>query len=704
MPDIIVDSSEYRLLEGVVVNGKTKLMEQKIDRLIFNVQNSLTASTGTGLDAISKTPGVIVGQKGISLAGKSTLAIMVNDRLIRLAGDDIADYLRSIPAENIALIEIITNPPARYSAEGNSGLLNIKLKKPATEGLNGTIRLGYTQTTFSAADMGGTFNYQKGKTNVYGNLTYTNGASAPVEHLVIYYPDQVWDQYNNRKDRVNSTVYQFGADYAISKNSVIGFIYNGTYRLPGISELIHTGINRKTGESDSTIKTTGETSTQINSNAFNVNFVTSLNAAKKIRLNVDADYLAYANNKERDFVTADFLPDGSPAVNKSNNKSFANQDIRIKTIKADINRPFKWCNISAGAKISLIDNLSSNLFTRLFNGNYQTDTGNSNSFRYKEDIKGAYITGDKTIGKWTVQFGLRVEDTHLSGNSITVGEVNKNYYVSFFPTAYLLYNYNDNNAFTFSYGKRINRPGYWELNPFRWYLNEYQYSEGNPFLRPSYSNNIELGYSLKSKYYFTLYFEGITNYSDQVILTNPVSKITSFLRKNIGNSANYGIRITTEDSPLPWWTISNEVVAFNYSFRSSYNNVTSKYRKWSAYLSSSHSIVLNSKKNMSCEITGWYQAPQQSGYDYLRNTYGINVGWHLQLLKNRLSLAVAANDILKTDKQFIITNALGNYSTSNNYYDLRRIKITATLKLGSNKIRNKRTRTIGNGDEKNRIG
>lgn len=702
--DILLDSLEYKSLQEVMVTSSKRLVEQKIDRIVFNVENSITASNGNGLEAIGKAPGVRVDQKGISLIGKSSLGVMINDRLVQLSGDDLSDYLKSIPASNIAAIEVITNPPSSYSADGHSGLLNIKLKKTASEGLNGTVRAGYTQTTYPMGDLGGTFNYRKGKLNIYGNLTYTKGSSAPVENLTIYYPDQTWDQFDYRKDKVNTTVYQLGADYNIGKNSLLGIIYNASYRLPEINENIHTAITNLSKVADSLIRTSANTQSQINSNAFNLNYDTKL-GKRKTKLSLDVDYLVYSNNKHRDFTTQNLYPDGIPTSVNSDNRTLSDQLIHISTAKADISFPLKTgSNLSFGSKVSFINTTSSDALQLKTPVGYQVDSSNTNEFKYTENTQAAYVNADKTFGKLSVQLGLRGEYTQLTGNSLTLSQKNNSQYFKLFPTAYLLYNQNDDNSYSFSYGRRIYRPGYRELDPFRWYLNKYQYSEGNPFLQPSFSDNIEIGYSYKSKYYFTAYYEGIDNYSDQIILTDSTTKISSFLRKNIGNSQSYGIRIQTEDNFYSSWTMSNQLIIYDYHFHSTYDNQPAPPSKTTAYFSSTNEITLDRKKNLSCEISGWYQLPQRSGYDYIQRTYGINAGVQLLLLEKKLTLSITGNDLLKSDKPFIITNALGNHSTSNNYYDVRRIKITAIYKFGSNKVKSKRSRSTGNGDEKNRIG
>lgn len=199
-----------------------------MDRLIFNVENSISPPGGDAIDALKVTPSIRVQNDMITMIGKSGMSVMVDDKLIQLSGDDLVNFLKTISSDNIKNIEVITTPPAKYSVEGNSGLVNIKLKKAKKDSWNASINSAYRQATYVTGSIGGNFNYQKNKISIFSNLNYSNGASAPVETSKIYYPNQLWSNNSQRKDFNNSIGGRIGIDYQISKKWIMGIQYLGS--------------------------------------------------------------------------------------------------------------------------------------------------------------------------------------------------------------------------------------------------------------------------------------------------------------------------------------------------------------------------------------------------------------------------------------------------------------------------------------------
>ena len=175
-------------IQEVEIVAKKKLIERKVDRLVFNVENSISATGGDALDALKITPGIRVQNNQVSMIGKSGMAVMVDDKLIQLSGDDLVNYLKTIPSDNIKNIEVITTPPAKYDAQGNSGIINIRLKRAKHNSWNSSIRSTYTQTTYPAGSLGGSFNYNKNKISIESDLGYTNGSISPTYNTTFFFP------------------------------------------------------------------------------------------------------------------------------------------------------------------------------------------------------------------------------------------------------------------------------------------------------------------------------------------------------------------------------------------------------------------------------------------------------------------------------------------------------------------------------------
>ena len=186
---IINITEKEQQLQEVVITSKKKLIEKKVDRLVFNVENSISASGGDAIDALKLTPRVKVQNEQISMIGKSGMLIMIDDRIIQLSGDDLINYLKTLKSDDIKSIEVITNPPAKYNAEGNSGILNIKLKKAKNDAWNASVRTLYQQASYPTGAFGTGYNLQKNKITLTTNFTYSDGSNAPFESSVINYPN-----------------------------------------------------------------------------------------------------------------------------------------------------------------------------------------------------------------------------------------------------------------------------------------------------------------------------------------------------------------------------------------------------------------------------------------------------------------------------------------------------------------------------------
>lgn len=692
------------ILDQAEVKGVKPLIERKIDRVIFNVSNSIIASAASdATEVLSKAPGVRVDQDAISLIGKSGIKVMVNDRLLNFSGEDLINYLKTIPAANIQSIEVITNPPARYDAEGNSGLVNIRTIKIKNNGFTATLRAAYSQSFYARGETGAVFDYRLNKTNIYGNVTYMKGRSRPVERLQVFYPQQTWEQEDKRIDYLNTRSLQLGIDHRLSKKTVLGVLYTGSFRNPDIDEEISNRVYRPaSGITDSVLNTSAATAASLKWNGLNLNMQTSLNKPGR-QLNIDFDYFDYSNNRHRDFTTKNYLGSGVPTGENQVNKTTSGQHVQLTTVKADFDWPVKKINLTFGAKLSFIGNNSDNQFATLVSNTFENDPNRSNTFRYKEENKALYFSAAGSANKWEYQFGLRGEHTFYRGNSLTTGQKTSLSYARAFPTFYLLYKASDNHVFTFNYGRRINRPGYLELNPFRWYLNNNMYTEGYPFLQPSYNNNAELAYSLKNKYNFTLYVELVNDIADQIAKSDTAAKVIAFIRRNIGTSRAYGFTANATNSLAKWWSITNAIYSNYYEFSSVYENVKDKRSQFTTYLSTSHQFTFNKSRTVTGSLDFFYQFPVQSGFARINGNYGLDAGFRALLLKKKVTLSITAGDIFRTQKTIIAAQVLNTSTRADNYYDLRRFRVMLTYKFTSGKMQAKRSRGTGNDDEKNRI-
>ena len=689
---IINITEKEQQLQEVVITSKKKLIERKVDRLIFNVENSISASGGDAIDALKITPRVKVKNDNISMIGKNNMSVMVDDKLILLTGDELINFLKSIPSDNIKSIEVITTPPAKYDAEGNSGLINIKLKKSKLNQWNASLRSSYIQSTYPKGSFGGNFDYQKNKLSLYSNLNYVNGSNAPVETNKIYYPLGLWNEENKRRDFQNSVNGRIGADYKISEKFSVGMQYLGSFSKPKIAENSLTTIyNQTNSQIDSYINTLSENLGKNNNHSLNLNSTVVFDTIGK-KMNINLDYFKFKNDDNRIFNTINLL--------SANNTSL--QDIQNYSAKIDFEHPLKWINLSYGGKLSFIKTQNNVNYFDTTLGTPIFDPTQSNEFNYDENTQAIYLNGTKKLNeKWETQLGFRLENTQTEGVSKTLNQKNTNSYAKLFPTFYLTYTPNEKNAFSINYNKRINRPSYNRLNPFRWYSNPFSYTEGNPFLQPSFSNNLELNYTFNDNWSNSIYYSHTDNGFEQITIVDNTDNIQKTIAQNFFKTTIIGISESYTYNKLKWLS-STFSFDWNYSKSESLIPITNQNLNGSnAYFSISNDFNLNKNKTLLFNFSYWYNFKGTSDLDKNNSYSQLDASIKYFAFDKKLQISFNANDILSTNRP-IYTSFTNNIQIDyKNYYDVRLFRLSLVYKFGNKNI-NVEKKEVGNQEEKER--
>src|SRR5690625_993436 len=404
-------------LEGIVLTGKKKLIEKKVDRIVFNVENSVSATGGDALDILKITPRVKVQNDQISMIGKSSMSVMIDDRLVQLSANDLTNFLKTLRWDEIKSIEVITSPPARYSAEGNSGIINIVTKKQRQDAWNATIRSVYQQASYATGLVGAGLNFKKNKVTLSSNINYSNGSNAPVENYEIDYTNLFWKEQNKRRNFSKSISARIGLDYQITDKISTGFIYNYVSSTFEIRDNIKSTLsNSETNAIDSLIITKGNSIRERNSNRFNYHFIYDIDTLNR-KLSFDFDFFNYNLNSNHIFQTKTYDDNSSEitgSYNSANNKGL--QDITNYTFNLDMEHPFEWANLNYGGRLSYINTDNNFEYYDLTSGIPIFDTSQSNRFKYKENTQAIYFSAQKEISeKWETKIGLRLENTQLTG-------------------------------------------------------------------------------------------------------------------------------------------------------------------------------------------------------------------------------------------------------------------------------------------------
>lgn len=703
----IVMQPEARQLQQVTVNANKPIIERKIDRVVFNVENSVIASGSTVWDALSKAPGVQTKfDGGISAMGKGVIVYM-DDKPLRLSGEDLANYLRNLPSDNVSKMEIITNPTARYDAQGGA-VINIVSKKPKGQGLNVILNGVCTQATYGSYIASSVFNYRKGKLNIYGNYGYNQRKKDHREdEYIIYQNPGSYSDWENTKRGIRSNrghTYRAGADYNLTGKQVIGFLVTGYNSANNRTNAVQTQVfNNYRPVADSVLQTNTLTNGRTNQYSFNLNYKAKLDTNGR-SLNIDIDYAPYRNNNRQYVNNLSLLPSGALASSPYNIYTPSVQNISIYSGKVDYTYKLgkKW-NMESGAKYSSI--VSQNIF------DFYNDGGpapvlipaRSDNFRYSENTAAAYTSISGTLGKWSLQGGLRGEYTRTRGYSVTLDSLNLNRYFKLFPTLFVMYKLDANNDFNFTYGYRINRPEYVRLNPFKSYSSPYTYLVGNPALQPAFIHNAEVGYTYKGQYNATLFYRHTNNYFSNITVQDNVNKLFYDTQQNLELSREAGVALSFPVKPAAWWEINNYLQGTIHQERSGYLNGNYDYHLWRAYLNTDHAFTLSKKHNLKAEASAWYSSPSIQGIFKVAHTYDVSAGVRKTILNGQGTMRLAVNDIFYGNAYRINVNYLNQRNGFYEKNDTRSVTFSLSYRLGSD-VTAARRRNTASEEERRRAG
>jgi outer membrane receptor protein involved in Fe transport len=698
---IITIIENQHQIEEIVVVSKKKLIERKVDRIIFNIENSIASSGGDAIDALKVTPSIKVQNDKISMVGKSEMSVLIDDRPVQLSGDDLINFLKTIKSDDIKNIEVITNPPAKYEAQGNNGLVNIKLKKAKKNSLNGNLKTTYTQAKYPLANLGGSLNYQKNKLTITSNGNYNNGSIAPYQDYSIYYPNYLWFETSKVRNYRNSKSGRFTIDYQVNPKTIIGLQYSGAFEKPIRKGENTSYILNNNSVLDSLIITPSQLEVKRKTHSLNFHSVTKIDTLGT-QYSIDIDYFKFKSDLDNNFSTTTVLPNNVIVPNSyisANNLS--KQNINIYSAKIDYEMPLKWINLSFGAKISFINNNSQVSYFETTNINSVFDPTKSNIFNYKENTQALYVSGNKKLlEKWDLQFGLRTENTQTIGYSETLNQTNKINYIKLFPTLYLTYKVTENSSWGLNYNKRINRPNYGDLNPFRLYSSSYNYSEGNPFLKPFYTDNIDISHTYKD-FYTSIYFSYLNNGYDQVTYVSPlsISQIVTpynfYKQKTVGLMENYVF------NKIKWWESMNQMTVFYSKTLSKIEENVPTISNWAFTFNSNNTFSLNKTKTIKAELNSNYMSPSVAGSYKVSEIYYFDAGLKLSFLEKKLQVTINTMDVFRTNKS-TYTQIVNSIKQKNyDYPDSQKIRLSLIWNFG--KAIKVEKREQSNEMEKNRI-
>jgi iron complex outermembrane receptor protein len=529
-----------REMEEVVVTAQKNIISTELGKTVVHVRESMKAGNNL-LDILRNMPGVVVGADGeISITGKEGIIVLVDDKPVRLAGRDLAEYLKGVDATEVAKIELMTQPSAKYDAEGNAGIINIKMDKNRKQGWGGVANATYSQGKYPFVSANSNITYRKNKLAYTLNPGYYQGQgflrseketrSKQDGETVAVITEEAF-----RKEVFPDYSLKAGIDYDMNDRTNMSFAAKGIY---------HT--NREVDEINSVI------TNQINGQRI-YNYSENKNGHTRSHIELDG-YLKHAMDSNRNIqVNAGCFINRRDLYQKLNSADYDANGVIIAeplildntvpdrmnlyVIKADYETKAGKVKLECGVKGNYMTMNEENRFDRYTNGQWINDTTRTNKFLYNEAISAAYITSTTAINKLQLQGGLRVEHTYAEGDQVTQDVQFIRNYISLFPTAFANYKINDNHTVEANYGRRVRRPNYRDLNPFVRYASQYNIFTGNPMIAPMFTHNVELKHNFKGRFITTAnWSETLGTFIEQLVFDNSTNVATHFYANSGRNS------------------------------------------------------------------------------------------------------------------------------------------------------------------------
>ena len=635
--------SSSALLDEVTVTAARPVIKRLVDRVVFDAHNTIASAGGSALDLLREVPGLQVGQNSIGIIGKGGIKVYINDRETKLSGDELIDYLRSYDASQILKVEVITTPPSKYDAAGNAGIINIRLKSRPKDYVGGTASASYSTGEKDNYGYGGiNLNLSKGRVSSFLNGGTTQGNYETREKNYRYFPQNTWNSRADYTNYMNSFYLQGGVDVSLERDWTVGMqaIYNHSAPKPGNALSWTEVYDASTAVLDSLLYSNSDKDT--GSDRLNLNFHTDkVWDDKGKKMTWDVDYLRDNRDENMGFLSKTLLPDGTeiPGTNFDYNY-LQHRKVDVVSSALDFILPFEKYKITAGAKVS---------FTNTRNGiNYDTSDPTlvqDDYFRYKEQIYALYADYSREFSeRFSMQLGLRMEHTRTTGISEAKDTEDKHDYTRLFPTVYLLYSPTDGHALNFSFSNRISRPSQNMVNPFPFYQNKYTYACGREDLKPSYTYNAELGYTLKNNFNVSAYYSYSDDVFFQVVDLDAETNVTSFLWENFMQTHAFGLNNSYTFHTKWLQTYAQHGVSYRRT-TSSAATTSPEEKGWAYNASLRNTFFFNEKKTLLATLSGSYSSRQYQGIYLMSPTYSVSAGMLYRLLNNKLSLSLNVNNL-----------------------------------------------------------
>lgn len=711
-PDIILKPAAKEL-KAIEVSAKKPFIQKLTDRIVVNVENSVVNAGSSAFDVLERSPGILIDNNdNISMRGRAGVIIMIDGKPSPMSGADLVNYLRSLPSNAIERIDLITNPSSKYDAAGNSGIIDIRLKKDQRYGTNGSITAGYGQGVYPKANSGINFNHRNKKLNLFGGYNYAYRMN--LNHLILdrnffengnFSGKDIKDNYT--KIPLNLHTFRLGADWYLSKKTIAGVVVNSNYNLVQPRNANSSVVINNNYEPIFTFNT--------NTNNRNKNFNTVANFNLKHvfdstgrQLTADIDYGQFGIDNYSSVATNYKKLDGSVLQPDYILDGYQDGKLRLATAKADYTHPLqKQATFEAGIKTSIVHTDNDARFFDMSTGVPKDDVNKTNHFFYDENINAAYVNFKKQYKKVDFQLGLRAENTRVKTRQVKGNVLWDSAYTQLFPSAFFNYHLKEDQTLGLSVSRRIDRPNYSQLNPFLFLIDVTTYGTGNPSLLPQFTWSYELSYTVKNINITFGYSH--TNRNQNIVITRfkdvfptiPADdNVTVQIPVNLSSSDYYGVTIAAPVKINKWWNMMNNVNVFYNHFNGNLAGTTLDNGRAVADIRTNQTFTF--KKGWTAELNGNYNTGGQYGFMVTRPQWGVGAGVQKNIWKAKGQVRFNVTDIFWTNLPRA-TITYNNYiEIWRAYRETRVANLSFTYRFGNNKVQQARRRTTGSEEERQR--
>lgn len=708
---VLTFESQAEELKEFAVTTERIMVEVKPDRTIFNVEGTINSVGSDAISLLRKAPAVTVDNNdNINVLGRSGVKVYIDGKRLPLSGDDLSNYLKNLTADQIDRIEIITNPGAKYEAEGNAGIIDIRLKKDKSLGANGSISSTYTQGELSRYNVNGSGNYRNKKLNLFGALGYNENDNFHNINFQSYQNGLFLDEVNNTRNNRNIYNYRIGTDFFLHKNHTLGFLVSGRNVVGEEISFNEIAIsNQQTATIvDSILVANNQGDNRRIQGTYNINY--RFFDKKGNSLNVDLDYGKYQTEIERYQPNIYYNASQDSVLTEVINSFDTPIDIEIYTSKLDYEQDLGKGKLGIGTKFSRVETHNTYKVFDEVNDMSIIDNALSNQFDYQENVYAGYVSFSHPLGKkFNTILGLRAEQTDATGILTSFDEnlqeppVNLNY-LSWFPNAGITWKVSKKQSLALNYGRRINRPDYNVLNPFRTQLSELSVATGNPFLRPEIVNNFELGYTLNYKYNFKLAYSQTDDKITRLIGPDEVDPRAGFISwDNLATETVISFNASLPFKINKWWDAFVNLSGSHIDNQADYGNgAVVDIQNYSYTVYQQHTFKLI--KGFKAEISGYYSGPGVWGgvFKYEAN-WSVGAGIQKEFFKKKLKARLKANNIFNQIGWKGVSEFNGLKSFGNGNWDSHYISLSLSYNFGNQNVKSRKRKT-GIESESKRVG